>query len=353
MKKIWCQRALIFLTLFLLATVSVAQDWKGRGRLQGRVLGPDNQPVANAKITLLRGGEEGSGPEPFYTNKKGRWAYTGLSTGSWNVWIDAEGLQSAETIVQVNEYASPKPVEVTLGVDQAAVAEQKGDELMMLLQEANRLAQEGKYAESRAKYEIIMAEAKDEAQQIQLKMGIAQTYLAEENHAEALVRFNALLPLLEEEQKPAVLRSIAQAQYQAGQVDQSIASLEKILEAQPDDVETMRLLINLLISENREQDAKVYMARLPEGEKVDADALLNLGIEAYNGGNLDEALAHFDKVVADYPDNADAFYFRGLTYLGKGETDPSVADFERMLEIAPDHDKVGEVKEYLAYLKSQ
>ena len=353
MKKLSYQRMLVFLSLFLLAAVTVAQDWKGRGRLQGRVLGPEGEPVQDATIRLLRDGVEGRGPEPIQTNKKGRWAYTGLSTGSWSIWIDAKGLQSLETVVQVNEYAAGKPVEVTLGVDAAAVAQAKGDELTAMLNEANQLVMDGKPAEARGKFETILAEVKDEAQQQQLKMGIAQTYLAEENYAEALSRYQALLPSLTDEQKPSVMRMIARAEYGAGDIGKSIQSLEQIVTTHPDDVETTQLLIQLLMQEGREKDAQVYMAKLPAGEKVDADTMLNLGISAFNAGNTDEALQHFNKVVQAYPSNVEAYYNRGMVLLGQGESAGAIADFEKLLELSPDHPKASEVNEFLAYLKSQ
>src|SRR5688500_5013851 len=74
----------------VLAAVSVrAQDWKGRGRREGRVLAPDGTPIEGATVKL-ENPERGGGPT-MKTDKKGRWAYLGLVAGSWNIDVEAAG----------------------------------------------------------------------------------------------------------------------------------------------------------------------------------------------------------------------------------------------------------------------
>ena len=113
---------------------------------------------------------------------------------------------------------------------------------------------------------------------------------------------------------------------------------------------SLRMVIDLLVGANRETDAEPYMNRLPEGEKVDANALLNVGIAAYNDGDIDTALEKFERVLGDYPDNPNAHYYMGLCYLGKGVNDKARMHLEKMLEIAPDHERAAEAKEFLSYL---
>ena len=47
----------------------------------------------------------------------------------------------------------------------------------------------------------------------------------------------------------------------------------------PDDPVTLQLLVNLLVSAGKEGEAQAYMAKLPQGTKLDANTLLNLGIK--------------------------------------------------------------------------
>lgn len=354
MRERFCRTSVVWLILITLAALTSAQDWKGRGRVQGKVLDPDRNPLEGVKITLLRRGEEGLGPEPFYTNKKGRWAYTGLAGGDWTVVIEAEGYRVSEGNLKVIEYGGGpgEPLEVVMVQDEAAIREARGNELMGVLDQGNRLLQNGEFASARVKYEEVLSEIEDEKQQLPVLQGIAQTYLGEGSFAEARSRFEALLLQLEPTEQPAVLRNISRTHYEEGNIDPAIEALQRALAADPEDIESLRLIINVLVAEGREKEAEPYMSRLPEGEKIDANALLNLGVTEYNNGNLDPALEHFNKVVAEYPDNADAYYYRGLTLLGKAENAGALADFEKMLQLAPDHANAAEAEQFLEYLKS-
>src|SRR5437667_330215 len=65
-----------------------AQDWKGMGRIEGRVVDPDGKPVADATVKVelpSRGGTT------VKTDKKGRWALGGIAAGQWNIDVDAPG----------------------------------------------------------------------------------------------------------------------------------------------------------------------------------------------------------------------------------------------------------------------
>ena len=114
-----------------------------------------------------------------------------------------------------------------------------------------------------------------------------------------------------------------------------------------------QLLIDLLVRADREDEAEAVMATLPEDAKVNADTLLNLGIDSYNGGELDEARSYFDRAAAENPDNATAYYYRGLINLNQSQNDAAIADFHKLLELAPEHPQAEEVREFLKYLEPQ
>ena len=114
----------------------------------------------------------------------------------------------------------------------------------------------------------------------------------------------------------------------------------------------MQLLVNWLVAAKREEEAKTYMARLPQGTSIDPNSLLNLGIQAYNDKKFDEAVGYFDRVVREHPELPDGYYYRGLVELAQSKTDAAKADFEKMLEIAPTHAKAEEVKEYIKALST-
>ena len=88
-------------------------------------------------------------------------------------------------------------------------------------------------------------------------------------------------------------------------------------------------------------------AQLPEGTKIDPVSLLNVGIRAYNEGKYDKALESFNRVAAENPELADAYFFRALAYMPIGKMKEAKADFQKFLEMAPNHAKAKEAKEML------
>jgi tetratricopeptide (TPR) repeat protein len=78
--------------------------------------------------------------------------------------------------------------------------------------------------------------------------------------------------------------------------------------------------------------------------------MLNVGIKLYNEKDLNGALERFNKVVQDNPDLANAYYYRGLTYLGLNKTAEAKADFQKLLALEPNNPNADEVREFLKSL---
>ena len=303
---------LMALLLAVVATPVLAQGWAGRGRLQGTVKDENDVPIEGAKITLLR---EGAGPEPFFTNEKGKWSFLGLTNGQWSVSIEFPGYVPSEGTVSANEFGRSPTVNVTLRpIPPEVLAEAAAALSVELLEKGNQLLQEGKTTEARAEYENALAE------------------LEVENH-------------------PPVLMGIARTYYQEDNLEQAEATLRRVVEIEPDNTDALKLLSSMLVAQGRPDEAKVFMDQLPEGELLDADAYLNVGIDLYNDGLLDKALAEFERVVANFPDLAAAYYYRGLVLLNKGENEAAAADFEKLIELDPDTPRATEARDFLEYLK--
>lgn len=350
-------RGIVLVTVLALAGAAVvaAQDWSGRGRAQGRVTDSETgKPLAGVKITLLHNGVEGQGPPPLTTDKKGRWNYLGLGNGSWTVLLDLEGYMPSKGSIQVSEFQAGKPANVDLRPIPKDVAKEAADERMSRLNEGNQLLLAGKYAEARAAFEEVLAEIKDDSSKLELQQAIAQTYYEEGNYAKARGIYQEVLAAIEDTTKHLpLLQNIARSYYEEGNVDEAIATLEKALTIVPDDVQTLQLTINLLVAADREDEAQTFMARLPEGEKVDPNALLNMGIRLYNENELEGALEKFNRAVAENPNLADVYYYRGLVYLGQEKNAEALADFKKLLEIQPNHANAAEAKQFVEYLESK
>ncbi|MEM6794970.1 MAG: tetratricopeptide repeat protein, partial [Acidobacteriota bacterium] len=223
--------------------------------------------------------------------------------------------------------------------------------------EANQLMTQQKYGEARAAFEEVLGQLEAPDQRAKLERAVAATYLEEGNFAEAESRFGGLLESAEEPRvRGEILRALGRAQYGSGagggDLDASIGSLTAALELLPNDPQTLGLLVDILAAAGRTAEAEPYMALMPEGQKIDANAVLNVGITAYNGGDLDAAIDSFSKVVAGEPENADGYYYLGMACMGSAKNAEAIEAFERMLELKPDHESAGDVRSFLEYLKT-
>lgn len=343
----WIRATLVVGLLAVLALPATAQDWKGRGRVTGRVTTEGGDPIEGAKVMAYFGGDRERGPEPVLTNKKGRWSIGGLRNGNWGISIEKDGFVPAEGNSQVSELSAGKPVNVSLRNLEDTEAAKKGREVRGWIDQANTAFQQRKFAEARGFYVQALKELKEDSKPSVYK-AIAQTHLQEGNLAEASEALSKCLAVTPED--PEALKLYASIKGQQGETEEALSTLKKLIEVNPEDVESIQLIANILVSQNREDEAQSYIDRLPEGKGIDPNAYLNLGIEQYNSNNFDEALEYFVKAVAQNPNSPDAYYYRGLCYLAKGEAEPAKADFLKLLELDPNHPRAAEAQEFLEAL---
>jgi tetratricopeptide (TPR) repeat protein len=316
---------LLLVTLLLVAGAPArSQAWAGRGRLQGAVKDEGGKPVAGAKVTLRKGTDRVDpgvdGPASLTTDKNGKWSILGLAQGTWGVLIEKEGFIPSEGQVQVNEFGPAQPINVTLKVIPKEVLEQAEQEsaagqAKAAIERGNALLNEGKYAEARASYQEGMAKLEDKTLH------------------------------------PVILRAIADTYFREDKVDQAIGSLQQALAMAPDDVDSLRLLVNLLVAAGREAEAQAFMEKLPEGTTMDPNTILNLGIKAFNDGKMDQARSHFDRAVKENPGLADAYYYRALVYLNQDRKADAKADLQKLLELDPENKYAKDAREMLKDLK--
>lgn len=341
---------LLLLALALLgAAAAQAQAWAGRGRLHGQVTGPDGKPVQGVTVILRQGvvdnidaANPGPGPDPLTTDKKGKWSMLGLASGEWTILLVKEGYVPAQGPAKVSEGGPVPPLNITLNeIDRAAIAQ----------------------AQKEAEQSSAAGEARASLERGNQLLGESRTGGGNEKLKEARAAYMEGLAKLDETQttdptaqkaifdtRLSVLTTVAGIDAELGQTDQALAGLKKVLEQKPDDPQVLQLIIDLLVRAGREADAKEYIARLPAGTKLDPNAYLNMGIKAFNEGEMDKAFEAFDKAVKENPDLADGYYYRGLVWMNRGKKAEAKADLEKFLQLAPDHRYAADAKEFIKSL---
>ena len=91
------------------------------------------------------------------------------------------------------------------------------------------------------------------------------------------------------------------------------------------------------VAQGLEHFARLIRQRLALALKPDyAEAYRNRGVAKEAKGDLDGAIADWDKAIALKPDFADAYHNRGVVKRGKGDLDGAIADFDQALALKPD-----------------
>jgi tetratricopeptide (TPR) repeat protein len=277
-----------------LATPAAAQDWKGMGRLEGKVLDADGAPIAGATVKLEREGY-GDGTT-VKTDKKGRWALGGIAAATWNADIEAAGYQPRKISIPLpSESARLKPVEVKL---EKAAAAGPPPEVREALERAEAAYKERRFAEARAEFEKLLALRPDLAITIHQRIGF--TYIGEKQYAKGLEH---LQKVIDAEPGNAVIRGImAQAALEGGMLERG-----------------MELL-----------------AGIDDSAITNPDLFFNIGVNLVNAGRQEDAIVYFTKAVTLDPAYADGYFRRGLAYLGVSKMAEAKADFNKLLELKPE-----------------
>ena len=300
---------LLLLGALAIAASAAPQDWKaGTGRLEGQVLeAADGKPIPGAVVRLELPGRGGT---QLKADKKGHWAILGLTGGRWNVDIEAQGYVAKKLSATVLEFERIPTVVVRL--DKAKPTGPAPEVV-----EANKKAEEayaaGRFAEARQEYEKLLTLLPDLAPRLHERIGF--TYIQEKQFAKAVEQ---LKMVLQAEPANAQVRAFAaQAALEGGMVD----------------------------------EGKVLLADLEETVIKDPDLFFNIGVNFLNAGLNDEAISFFTKAVTVNPDYVDGYYRRALAYLAQGKTAESRADFEKVVQLAPEGAQAEMARKALAQLE--
>lgn len=128
----------------------------------------------------------------------------------------------------------------------------------------------------------------------------------------------------------------AMRDHQAGRVAAAEAVYQKILEAEPEHAEAMRLLG--LVANQRGQHQRAYelIGRAIELRPTPLH-YQNLGMALHGLNRLDEAMATYRHAIELDPRLIDAHLNLGNLHRARGELDAAIAAYRRVLEIAPNH----------------
>jgi len=305
------------LTLGLLLASSASAQWTGTGRVSGVVTGSDGEPIAGATVTYRLADDPDEGPDPLTTDSDGEYRFAGLKSANWLISVEADGflpIPPQKTFVYATRndpiriQMEPVPQEVVKARNRAKVNER--------LKKADELRAEGKFEAAR------------------------------EDYLEALKD-------LEAEDHPVVLAALADTYMHEERIEDAREQLERALEIDPNHVPSLIGTMAILVDEGNFEQADELLARLPNDQELHPTLMMKLAQGYYNSDHMEEAKTILDRTIRDHPDEAIAYYFRGLTELNLNQTEAARADMLKFLEMAPDHAEAEGAKGIIEFLPPQ
>lgn len=282
------------LAVLVFAAVVASQEWRGMGRVGGKVVDEAGTPVegVTVKAMMPRAGNRGPGTR---SNAKGEWAIGGIAGGQWALDFAKDGYETRSITVTVMESGRIPPMEIALK-RQAAPVVDPNVEIREKLTEAAGLMNAKQFGAARAIYEELAA-AYPEVKQF----------------------------------RPLIARSY----HGEGNKEAAIDHLRRALEQDPGNAEVMLLLGNTLMETGHADEARRVVSSVDESTVVDPTVFLNMGIALLNDQKGAEAAAWFDKAIARFPEHADGYYYRGIACMSQGKTAEAKVDFEKYVSMAP------------------
>ena len=296
--------AIALIAAALLASSAMAQP-RGNARLSGKVVDEQGQPLENVLVTAQMTGQNDS--LSGKTDKKGEWTIKGASNGEWKVEVSKEGLGKATETVEVKGDKAP-PLNVTL---KKADADPMAD-VNAKVKEAANLAQAGNIPGARKIYEDLLAKY---PQIYQLEGFIARTYAAENNI-------------------PAALQH-----------------LKVNIEKEPNNVELKLFHAELLMESGDKAGAKAILDTVDMKEVKDPYTFINQAINLINDKKGPEAVELLTKLMAQFPDTPELYYYRGRAYVASDKLPEAKDDLEKFVKMAPTAKEAADANKILEQIK--
>lgn len=301
------KRHLLAFSVVFLAAPLLAQDWKGLGRLTGRVSDTSGKPIVGASVKLecpTRGGGT-----TVLTDKKGNWAYLGLAACIWNVDVTAEGF-------------SPKSVSVPMSTDEARqspldikLEKPKGPppELLEAIKTGDAAFAAQQWGTARENYEKVAGLRPDLAPQLYPRL--ARIYAAEKN------------------------------------TDKALEFLQKSIDVDPANQQMKIVAANAAMDAGMADKALAFLAAIDDTKVTGGDGYFDIAVGFLRANDAANAINFFTKALAKDPKIVEAYYWRGIAYVQQQKMAEAKADMQKVIELEPTGTNAEKAKKALDQLK--
>ena len=306
------------LTLTCVLAFSASASAQFQNEIIGSVIDQDNQPVADATVTVDQIVEEG---ERFFsaevqTDADGGFVVVNLQQGQYRISAAKEDVGLAAEIMNVRQGRNAYRIQI---LPPGALS---GDGV-----DAQESAQAGMAA------------------------------MAAGDFAVAIERFNEVIG--EAPDCLECLINIGMSQSNLRQYEEAIVTFQRIIEMDPMSADAFNGLAGAYNGLSRFDEAAEAGARAAElagsvaGGGADAQILYNQGVIFWNAGQYEQAKSQFEDAIAVDASYSPAYYQLGMSNLNLGQLPDALAAFQGYLEVDPNGERSDEVRGFVTQLGGQ
>jgi tetratricopeptide (TPR) repeat protein len=203
-----------------------------------------------------------------------------------------------------------------------------------LLGESRALLMDGQADKS---VQLVETEAQKAPANVDLQRELGNTEVSAGQYDKAITSYQGLLGKVTDQRQQADLWTrIAEAYLRKGDIQQSINSLEKARQGQPDNPSLMANLAMLYETQSKKDVARKYYELSIKADPNNAFALNNLAyLISESNGDLNQALTYAERAKQRLPGHPEVNDTLGWIYLKKNLTDNAIETFRTLVVQAP------------------
>ena len=290
-----------------------------RGAIRGLVQDTDGHPVQGATVTAQHPTAV-PGQLTSTTDKSGRFAMIGLSSGRWVFTAEAPGYldQQGAAFVRSTSTENP-PVQFTLGRAETLLPGALSRQIQRDIEAADTLKRAGRYDQAISAYSAILT-----ANPRLTMIGLATA--------------DAYRQKVAQTQDPAVLASL---------YERAIAVYDGVLETDPD---SERARIELALTHLQRGDialARTTMAAVAQSPSSSAAILYNMGEISLSAGDTGEATDMFQRAAERDPSWLRPLLKLGVVASQRGDREEATSLFQRVIDADPGSLEAEDARAYL------
>lgn len=310
-------RGLLVVALVLAVGVPSALAQASSGRMSGRVLDEEREPLAGAAILAEAPDRNGVVQRIESTaDDGGRFSIIGLTSGQWRVSATLDGYEATPLVIQVS---------------QSGVAEASFTMIRVLSAFERMIGEES--------LEGLDADA------LEADLQGADAALDAQEFDQAIAAYSKLLELLPH--FTFLHLSVGNAHRGKGDYEAALASYEQLV-GDPDRGEQAKVEIARTRLAMGDLDAAAGLVNA--GANATREDLYNLGEVDFARGDVDAAAGWYEKATMVDPNWEKPWYKLALVALNKGDMETAKQNFQKVVDIAPNSEDGAQAQATLSAL---